>query len=302
MKADTLRLAPRLWRPHGIARDADDAMPFAEQIQRLCGLFREADDAGRVAAHDMSQPEIGPDEGFAGDGLARFEIERVREHRSGGDAGVELAVLAARDRRWRAGRSEGSDRTLARRSGGRARGCRCTASRACNPFSIISSARRARRHGPTRETAARARVREPFLPVAPDVLEEQVAECDMSEAVGDGFGNRRGHARLVHLVRARVRDWDNAKRQSGHARLCGKDVAANRMHGDAIDRFVDRRQQCADGARDAFVAERAAPTRCPCPSSTKAGSSFERLGMKCVRERLSRHRQPAGLERRGSRR
>jgi hypothetical protein len=40
------------WRPHRIAGDADNAIPFTEQIQRLDGLFRETyDSAGRELAH-----------------------------------------------------------------------------------------------------------------------------------------------------------------------------------------------------------------------------------------------------------
>ena len=43
-----LRLAPRLGRPHGVARDADDAVAFAEEIQRLGRFLGEADDAMRI--------------------------------------------------------------------------------------------------------------------------------------------------------------------------------------------------------------------------------------------------------------
>ena len=39
------RLLPRLRRPHGVAGHADDAIAFAEQIQRLGRLFGQADDA-----------------------------------------------------------------------------------------------------------------------------------------------------------------------------------------------------------------------------------------------------------------
>jgi hypothetical protein len=49
--------APHLRRPHRIAGNADDAILFAEQIQRLHGLFREADDpAWREVAHDVDMP------------------------------------------------------------------------------------------------------------------------------------------------------------------------------------------------------------------------------------------------------
>ena len=43
-----LGLAPGLRRTHGVARDPDDAVPFAEQIQRLGGFLGEADDAMRI--------------------------------------------------------------------------------------------------------------------------------------------------------------------------------------------------------------------------------------------------------------
>ena len=40
-----LGLLPRLGRTHGVTGDADDAVAFAEQVQRLGGFFGEADDA-----------------------------------------------------------------------------------------------------------------------------------------------------------------------------------------------------------------------------------------------------------------
>ena len=54
---DPRLLAADLWRPHGIAGDADDAILLAEQIQRLHGLFGKADDpAGRELAHADDMP------------------------------------------------------------------------------------------------------------------------------------------------------------------------------------------------------------------------------------------------------
>ena len=41
-----LRLRARLRRPHRVAGDADDAIAFAEQVQRLGRLFGQTDDAG----------------------------------------------------------------------------------------------------------------------------------------------------------------------------------------------------------------------------------------------------------------
>ena len=46
-------LAPNPWRSHRVAGDADDAVLFAEQIQRLDGFLGEThDSARRELAHD----------------------------------------------------------------------------------------------------------------------------------------------------------------------------------------------------------------------------------------------------------
>jgi hypothetical protein len=46
-----LRLLPRLRRPHGIARDTDDAIALPEEVQRLRRLLGEADDASWIIGH-----------------------------------------------------------------------------------------------------------------------------------------------------------------------------------------------------------------------------------------------------------
>ena len=43
-----LRLLARLRRPHRVAGDADDAIAFTEQVERLGRLLREADDPVRI--------------------------------------------------------------------------------------------------------------------------------------------------------------------------------------------------------------------------------------------------------------
>ena len=45
-----LRLLTRFRRPHGVARDADDPIAFAKEIQRLGRLFGQTHDARRVAS------------------------------------------------------------------------------------------------------------------------------------------------------------------------------------------------------------------------------------------------------------
>ncbi len=44
-------LFAHLRRPHRIARDADDAMVFAEEIERLHGFFGQADDSARAGTY-----------------------------------------------------------------------------------------------------------------------------------------------------------------------------------------------------------------------------------------------------------
>ena len=48
MNADDLRLLPRLGRADGVARDADDAIALAQQVERLGRLLGQADDAARI--------------------------------------------------------------------------------------------------------------------------------------------------------------------------------------------------------------------------------------------------------------
>ena len=76
---------------------------------------------------------------------------------------------------------------------------------------------RERRCGPVPQREER---REPgrgeaLFAIAPDILEKQIAEGDVSEPVGDGGAACGGHALLVHLVRARRRDRDDDERQAG---------------------------------------------------------------------------------------
>lgn len=52
--------APMLRTHDIIARDARDAIPFADQIQRLGGLFSEADDAFRVFHSGMRSAKTKP--------------------------------------------------------------------------------------------------------------------------------------------------------------------------------------------------------------------------------------------------
>ena len=54
--ADAWLFAANLRRPHDIARDANDAVLFAEQVQRLDGLFGEADNSIRRKRQILRAP------------------------------------------------------------------------------------------------------------------------------------------------------------------------------------------------------------------------------------------------------
>ncbi len=129
-----LGLLPGLGRAHGVARDADHAVTFAEQVQRLGRLFGEADDArgehGRTHSQSGRQAEVGEGEAIADDGLADHDVYRMREHRAVGDAGVELAALATRIDRRRQLVQQRARRTCGRRTTRRGpAGPRCSVAR-----------------------------------------------------------------------------------------------------------------------------------------------------------------------------
>jgi hypothetical protein len=104
----------------------------------------------------------------------------------------------------------------------------------------------ARRNAPDGKERRQPRARQPILAVAADVFEKQIAEGGMREAIGDRGCDSLPHPRLVHLVRARVRNRHHAERQPGSHRLRFEHTAPYRMHGDPIDRLVHRRQQRTD--------------------------------------------------------
>ena len=114
---DTARLLPRFGRPDRVAGDADDAIAFTEEVERLGGLFGQADDAAGktswLSRGDSAVTEsigmIGEHESVAVDDLAEVDIDRAGEHRAVIDERMELAVLAAR---VDAGRQIGEQRAV----------------------------------------------------------------------------------------------------------------------------------------------------------------------------------------------
>ena len=69
--------------------------------------------------------------------------------------------------------------------------------------------------------------------IGADILEKQIAEDDGADAVGFGRGERLGHARLVDVIRARIGNAHDDRRQSGGGELRLQNCLAHAMHADA---------------------------------------------------------------------
>ena len=147
--------------------------------------------------------------------------------------------------------------------------------RARRPPAIISRASCRRRHAPQRKERRQPGAGEAILAILAHVLQKQIAERDVGEAVRDGAIDRDAQPRLVDLVRARPRQRDRDERQARGLRLRAQDLFADAVHRHAAGRLVDRRQQRRRRARRRAAA-RAAPTRCPCRCSRTSGSSLRR--------------------------
>ena len=87
------------------------------------------------------------------------------------------------------------------------------------------------------------------LAVLANVLEKEIAEGDVRETVGFEAFDRIAHPRFVDLVRAWPRQIDGVERQAGGFGLSGDQRAADGVHGHAVERFVDGREQRGRAAR-----------------------------------------------------
>ena len=255
-----LRLLARLRRTHGVAGDADDTIALAEQIERLGGLFGQADDS--VREHQMqprstrrsrssrSTVEVGKHEAVPVDALAELDADRLGEHRPSIGKRVELAVLAAGIDARPAGRS--SSCSIERAAGKRAiELARIDAGQPRLQAAVDHLAREigGRLRLPDREQRLEPRAGQALLAIAPHVLEKQIAEGDVREAFGDESGDRCPHDRFVLLVRARPGQRHDVQRQAGRRGLRFQQLAPDRVHRDAIERLIGRREQPGGGVR-----------------------------------------------------
>ena len=126
--------------------------------------------------------QIAPDEPLARDDLAGLDRRAAAEHRTGVDEGMELAVLAAR---IDAGRQVGEQRRVELAAGERrVEHARIDAGEPRAQAAGDHLAREPRRrHAPQRKQRRQPGAREPLFAIAPHVLEEQIAERDVREAV-----------------------------------------------------------------------------------------------------------------------
>ena len=138
------------------------------------------------------QLQIGKDEAVAVDDLADVDVDRLGEHRPGTRKRVELAVLAARVDAGAAGRPAAARRRRGRRTMRSSLRGSTQVSRACSPPSIMSRARSAVGFVfQIGNSGVEPGAGEPLLAIAAHVLEKQIAERHVGEAVGDESVDRR---------------------------------------------------------------------------------------------------------------
>jgi hypothetical protein len=107
---------------------------------------------------------------------------------------------------------------------------------------------RGSRHAPDRKQRLQPGAGELRLAIAPHVLQEQIAEGDVGEAICHQRAHGVSHSRFIVHIGAGVRNRYTAERQAGRMRLCLQHIAPHGMHRDAIDRLVQGRQQRLHGA------------------------------------------------------
>src|SRR5688572_28775244 len=96
---------------------------------------------------------------------------------------------------------------------------------------------------PEREERLKAGARQTSLAVAAHVLEKEIAEGDMREAVGDEPFDRRFHDRFILLVRTRPRQRQHMERQSSGGGLGFEQFPPDCVHRHAIERLVRRGEE-----------------------------------------------------------
>jgi hypothetical protein len=197
-----------------------------------------------VAGEDFSIDKI-----VALHGLRGYTRDGTRKHWAGEGEGVELAALAAGiDGCGQVGEQRGIEGATGEGCVEHARvdagevGAQAGGEHLLREFGGGDAEVRR----PDGEDGFEAGVGELRDAVGANVLEEEVAEGDAVDALGDGAGEDLGHARLVVRVRAREGKVDLPERQAGGGGLLVKQLLAEAVDGDAAVLLVDGGEQAND--------------------------------------------------------
>ena len=102
------------------------------------------------------------------------------------------------------------------------------------------------REFPEREDRRQTGAGQLAFAIGADVAQEEIAERDGVEALGDGAAAGLGHARFVLVVGAGPGQRNLPQRQAGGCRLRFQQRRPHAVHGDAIGRFVEGGEQRGD--------------------------------------------------------
>lgn len=188
---------------------------------------------------------IGDDETLALAYLAHLHGERMGEHWTGAGDGMELAPLAAGVDRGRQVGQEG--RVEGPTCEGRGQATRVDARHQGTETALYHVPREVGgRQAPQWEERGDARGRQELLPVAADVLQEQIAEGHSGDPGRPRLVQRARHGRLVLSVAAGARERDGPQGQPGSPRLGVEQFATDRVHRDAPVALVESGEEADD--------------------------------------------------------
>src|ERR1017187_1510707 len=190
---------------------------------------------------DRSQ-QIRVDEAIHGAHFSGPDGEGPAEHGAIVDDGVELAVFAAGVGGFRQGGEQGAVEFAAGEGVIERAGIDAT-----EPRAQAGSDHVAGEDGggefPERKNGRQSRAHQLAFAVGADVLEEEIAESDGAEALGDGAAAGLGHAGFVLLVGAGKGQRDLPHRQAGAPPLPLEQSTAHTVHGHPAGSFIERREE-----------------------------------------------------------
>src|SRR5437016_9149101 len=136
-------------------------------------------------------------------GFAGLEGDRFLEHRSGIDARMKLAALAAR---IDCSRQVAQQRAVEFTAGEARVDLPSVDARKARPKASVHHlfGELVRRYSPHGKQRLEPRARKLLFAVATDILEKQIAKCRVRESVRAGIGDRGAHLRLIDIVRTRM--------------------------------------------------------------------------------------------------